>query len=308
MSEDYGCLCCNGEAIDEMMKQKKPKPTPKRKLWTPREFADYLRCKLPDRDQIRKAGVPTKKEFHAMEPSRRNFIKAAILGAGGILTWYHAALNSPKLRAAQCVGDWWDYTCYAYTDSFLGCDQWGARPPNQNIVILNHPPTYFLVHHTATANSGDYSQGHAIALARSIQNYHMDTNGWGDTGQHFTHSRGTWLLEGRHRSIEIELLVDYAAHVLGVHVANYNDVCLGVENEGTYTSENPPPDMLWNLVNIATTCCWYNAPMFSYTCKGHRDFNSTQCPGDRLYALLPCLRQWVAYYDYETDQYPGCGF
>jgi hypothetical protein len=307
VSHNFGCACSDGGYIDDFLKQKKSKTTPRRKLWTPREFNDYLRCTMPDRDQLRKAGVPTKKEVQAMEPSRRNFLKAMMVGAGGVLAWYSGLLRSPRLRATQCVGDpGWDITCWIGSDYFLTCDQWGARPPDWNGPVLNHAPTYFIVHHTATDNSSDLSQAHAISLARGIQNYHMSL-GWGDTGQHFTHSRGTWILEGRHDSIYWELTEDEGPrHLQGVHVANYNDVCLGVENEGTYTYVDPPPDMFANLINIATTCCVYNDPMYSYTCYGHRDFNATQCPGDRLYALLPCLRQWVAYYDGEGGGYPNC--
>src|SRR5262249_55342027 len=162
------------------------------------------------------------KELWSMEPSRRNFLKAMVLGAGGVLAWYAGLLRSPRARAGQCTGGDWDLTCLLGTPYFLNCNEWGARPPRPAITVLNHPPHYFIVHHTATANSGDLSQSHAISLARSIQNYHMDYNGWIDTGQHFTNSRGAWILEGRHRSIEMEFLVNYDAHVLGTHVANYN--------------------------------------------------------------------------------------
>jgi hypothetical protein len=277
------------------MKQQRPKPLPRRKWPSIREVNEYLRCKLPAADQLRKAGIPSKKEFDALESSRRHFLKTLAVGAGGLLAWYSGLLRANKAQAGQCTGGAWDVTCLLGTDAFLYCDEWGAKPPSASITVLNHPPTYFVVHHTASVNSTDYSLAHAISLAKTIQIYHMKFNGWIDTGQHFTHSRGTWLLEGRHLSIQMELLVNYPAHVLGAHVAGYNDVCLGVENEGTYTSQPPPMEMFYNLINLATTCCWYNSPMYSYTCKGHRDFNATECPGDQLYALLPCLRQWVAY-------------
>jgi hypothetical protein len=303
MSDDFGCNCCDGPFIDELLQQKRPKPTPQRKLWTPREFNDYLRCTMPERDQVRKAGIPTKKEFNSWEPSRRNFLKTMVVGAGGVLAWYSGLLQSPKARA-QCLADW-DVTCLLGTGYFMNCDEWGARPPSLPILMHPWPPSHFVVHHTATANSTDYSQGHAIALAKSIQNYHMDYNGWKDTGQHFTNTRGAWITEGRHRSIEWELLANYDAHCRGTHVAYNNRYCTGCENEGTYVTEDPPPAQFANLINIAATCCLYNGPMYSYNCHGHRDYNATQCPGDRLYALIPCLRQWVAYY-VEGGGYPNC--
>src|SRR5262249_28876017 len=241
-------------------------------------------------------GVPSKKDLWAMAPGRRNFLRALVVGAGGVLAWYSGLLRASKVRAGQCTGGDWDVTCLLGTGAFLYCDEWGARPPSQSIPVLNHPPTYFVVHHTATANSNDYSLAHAISLAHGIQNYHMDYNGWIDTGQHFTQSRGTWLLEGRHLSIQMEFLVNYDAHVLGTQVEYYNDVAMGIENEGTYTYEYPPLEMFYNLINVATTAAWYNYPIWSWNCLGHRDFNATQCPGDKLYSWLPCLRAWVAYF------------
>src|SRR5262245_24951908 len=174
MSGEIGCTCSNDGFIDELMKQKKPKPTPKRKQLSLREVNEYLRCRLPEVDQLRKAGVPSKKDLWAMAPGRRNFLRALVVGAGGVLAWYSGLLRASKVRAGQCTGGDWDVTCLLGTGAFLYCDEWGARPPSQSITVLNHPPTYFVVHHTATANSNDYSLAHAISLAHGIQNYHMD--------------------------------------------------------------------------------------------------------------------------------------
>jgi hypothetical protein len=168
---------------------------------------------------------------------------------------------------------------------------WNARNPNGTITVLNQRPTFIIVHHTAGANSNDFSLDHAFQVARDIQNLHMDTNGWIDTGQQLTNSRGGFVLEGRHRSLEV--LTGGTRHVMGAHVANNNSTCIGIENEGLYTSVNVPA-ALWNsLVNlVAYIAQQYAIPTANI--KGHRDFNSTQCPGDVLYARLPELRSAVA--------------
>src|SRR5262245_20599375 len=67
---------------------------------------------------------------------------------------------------------------------------WHARDPNGDIQVLNQRPTFIVVHHTAGPNSNDFSLDHAFQVARDIQNLHMDTNGWVDTGQQLTNSRG----------------------------------------------------------------------------------------------------------------------
>ena len=89
------------------------------------------------------------------------------------------------------------------------------------------------------------------ALSRSIQNFHMDRRGWLDTGQHFTVSRGGFAMEGRHRSLEI--VRAGRQQVEGAHCTGQNVVAVGIENEGTYTSVDPPPAQ-WN--RLRDLCAW----------------------------------------------------
>ena len=173
----------------------------------------------------------------------------------------------------------------------IDCGGWGARANREIVPVWNQKPVKILVHHTATPNQADVSQGAAFGLSRSIQNFHMDRRGWLDTGQHFTVSRGGFAMEGRHRSLEI--VRAGRQQVEGAHCTGQNVVAVGIENEGTYTSVDPPPAQ-WN--RLRDLCAWicnrYGiAPTELY---GHRDFKNTACPGDRLYSLLPRLRSDVA--------------
>ncbi|MFD0855585.1 peptidoglycan recognition family protein [Actinomadura adrarensis] len=167
---------------------------------------------------------------------------------------------------------------------------WNARPPTSPATVLNQAPDRIVVHHTATANSTDYSVAHAYALSRSIQNFHMDSNGWADTGQQLTISRGGHLMEGRNRSLSAIRAGD---HVVGAHTANHNSHTIGIENEGLYMTVGPTT-ALWN--RLVETCAWlcdvYGLSPSAIV--GHRDFNATACPGDVLYARLPQLRNAVA--------------
>ena len=86
--------------------------------------------------------------------------------------------------------------------SIASTSAWNARPPAGPIDVRNTTPNKIIVHHTATENSTDTSQAHAFWLCRYIQDLHMDTNGWIDTGQNFTNSRGGHLMEGRHQSLQ----------------------------------------------------------------------------------------------------------
>lgn len=167
---------------------------------------------------------------------------------------------------------------------------WKAQPPKEAITLLAARPTRVIVHHTATANVTDYSQAQGYALARSIQQSHFD-RGWIDSGQHFTVSRGGYVLEGRHRSLEAAQ--GGSQHVRGAHCEGFNDVSVGIENEGTYTSVVPPAAQYDALVRLcAWLCQQYGIPATEL--YGHRDFVNTSCPGDALYARLPQLRRDVA--------------
>jgi N-acetylmuramoyl-L-alanine amidase/Predicted Peptidoglycan domain len=171
------------------------------------------------------------------------------------------------------------------------CNEWGARPPNGNITVENHKPTYIVVHHTAGGNSNDFSVAHAYQISRDIQNFHMDGRGWIDTGQQLTNSRGGHVTEGRHRSVEI--LDQGTRHVQGANVGNHNSEVIGIENEGLYTSVNVTQALWDSLVQLVA----YIAQQYGISpsmIRGHRDFNATECPGTVLYGRLPELRNAVA--------------
>lgn len=169
---------------------------------------------------------------------------------------------------------------------------WEARPPSEEIVVEDHPPTYIVVHHTVEpGNTDDMSKERAFAISRSIQKFHLDSRGWIDTGQQFTISRGGYITEGRHRSLEI--LREGLRHVQGANVGNHNSQVVGIENEGLYTEEDVPRTLWDSLVDLVTYLAYqYDVP--PELIKGHRDFNSTQCTGDVLYARLPELRRTAA--------------
>jgi hypothetical protein len=197
-------------------------------------------------------------------------IGAGALGAGVLLSNpASASVNQPDIAS---------------------CDEWAARPPSSPVTVLDNKPNKIIVHHTAMANSTDYSQAHAFANSRAIQDLHMDTNGWIDTGQQFTNSRGGWLTEGRHGSLGA--LLHGQTMVEGAQCVGQNDQSIGIENEGTYLDQQPP-DALWNsLITLcAFVCQQYAIPATEI--YGHKDFNDTQCPG-LIHDRLPELRSSVA--------------
>ncbi|MEU7978608.1 peptidoglycan recognition family protein [Micromonospora sp. NPDC049081] len=170
------------------------------------------------------------------------------------------------------------------------CATWGARPPSSPVSVVGSRPNKIIVHHTAFPNSTDYSLAHAYANSREIQDLHMDGNGWLDSGQHFTNSRGGQLTEGRHGSLYA--LLHGQSMVQGAHCVGQNSQAIGIENDGIYVDVQPP-QALWDslVVFCAFTCQQYAIPASQI--YGHKDFASTQCPG-LLHDRLPELRSAVA--------------
>lgn len=214
--------------------------------------------------------------------SRRTVVKAsaAVAGAAG-LGLAAAGTASSSAAAAETQIPW-----------IISCADWDARPvPDSNLTILQGTTRKIVVHHMDFPNVTDYSKAHAEQLARDCQNLHMDVNGWADTGQHFTVSRGGYVLEGRHESLpSLELGTQ---QVQGAHCVGENTQSIGIETEGTYVTETPP-SMQWNsVVQLCVTIC-RQYDIHAYNIFGHGDWNSTDCPGIAYYREFPRLRRQVA--------------
>ncbi|MEO3822969.1 peptidoglycan recognition family protein [Actinomadura sp. B10D3] len=233
------------------------------------------------------------REGAAWRVTRRSLIGGAV-GAGllEMLSWgtsHHNVAMADERLARPSAGDQVMFRAEAphvYTRA-----QWNARPPRRPARILGRAPDRIIVHHTATANSKSGSLAHAFGLSRAIQNMHMDSNGWDDTGQQLTISRGGIVMEGRNRSLKT---VRAGRLAVGAQVLHHNEHTIGIENEGTYMTK-AVPDRLWSsLVEVCVWLCQQYSLDPSSAIIGHRDLNNTSCPGDVLYARLPELRKAVA--------------
>jgi N-acetylmuramoyl-L-alanine amidase CwlA len=213
--------------------------------------------------------------------SRRDMMRGSMaLGAAAVVGGFELTRVTPGWAAVPNPG-------------IASTSAWGARASSSPVTVLSNKPSYIVIHHTATSNGAATTQSAAYSLARSIQNYHMDSNGWIDTGQQFTVSRGGYAMEGRHRSLERLNLG--SGMVRGAHVGagNVNSESIGIENEGLYTSVSPPAALYNKLVDLcAYICDQYGLPASQIF--GHRDFMATACPGNILYGMLPGLRSDVA--------------
>jgi N-acetyl-anhydromuramyl-L-alanine amidase AmpD len=220
-----------------------------------------------------------------MVVQRHGLARRGLLSAGlGAATIAVVGTTIGKARTARAATDG-DFSW------ILSCDDWGARPPRAEPQISAIPTNKIIVHHMAFPNVTDYSREHAIQLARDCQNLHMDTNGWADTGQHFTVSRGGYVLEGRRRSLDA--LVNGTNQVISAHCPGENGRAIGIESEGTYVTELPTDALVESLATLCTTVCQQYG-LHAWDMFGHWDFRDTQCPGIAFYATFPSLRRKVA--------------
>jgi hypothetical protein len=160
------------------------------------------------------------------------------------------------------------------------------------------------VHHTVTAN--EYGPQDSAAIVLGIHKYHRDTNGWNDIGYNFLVDRYGQVFEGRAGG------VDQA--VIGAQAQGYNAQSTGVAVLGTQSAAPITPQTMsalaqllgWKLslhgvptegtVVVASAGGSSNrfppgTPVTLNRISGHRDGDSTSCPGDALYAQLPELRR-----------------
>lgn len=179
-------------------------------------------------------------------------------------------------------------------------DQWGSMKEgerHQNRVFdpysqgLLGDPVAITVHHTyipAGANPPDPAQDRK--KLREIQEMHVG-KGWGDVGYHLLIGSDGTAYQGR------------PLGWMGTH-APPNTSNIGVNVIGDfYESEHPSMAQLDGLVGVLSWLCdtydinpLEKAVIFEQTAPaiaGHRDWGPTLCPGDRLYALLPEVRNRV---------------
>ncbi len=161
---------------------------------------------------------------------------------------------------------------------------WGARAVTKN--FLKSAAEGIVIHNTENPNrtplTGADEEQAAFKICRSIQIHHMDNNGWADTGQHFTVSRGGLMLEGRTTSLATAKLGKVVQGAHGSGVSRYNNKWFGIEMEGFYVNEYAVTDQQWNaLVELCAWLSYWGKINSMKNIIGHMDVlaGHTNCPG-----------------------------
>lgn len=150
-----------------------------------------------------------------------------------------------------------------------------------------------VIHHAVFPNrpplAGDRELAKAFQCAQTIQRQHIDDNGWADSGQHFTVSRGGIILEARSGSADAARAgqIPKGAHA---SVDTINRTYFGIELEGTYHIEDVVTEAQWTA--LAQLCAWlaWKGNFDTANIHPHCRYKSTLCPG-KVQARLPDLRK-----------------
>lgn len=155
---------------------------------------------------------------------------------------------------------------------------WGAKPPRSP--YSKHAVQHIVVHHTSLPRAADY-QG--AATVRGIQHYHQNSRGWKDIGYHFLVGPDGKIFQGRPETVS-------GAHV----IPNNGKVGVCVIGDFENGQDTVTPVQREAVVGILTWLAGTYGVTPSSEIFGHRDWMSTDCPGQTLYEDLPNIRQEVA--------------
>ena len=171
---------------------------------------------------------------------------------------------------------------------------WGADE-----TIVRAPASYAgrlrlaIVHHTA--GSSPATPEESAAVVRGIQAYHVEGNGWNDIGYNFLIDPFGQVFEGRVGGVN--------RNVIGAHALGFNTGSTGVALLGNFEGAPPTPEARAALVGLLA---WrldvghvdplavvdFVSGGTTHTLRGvsgHRDVNSTACPGGVFYPDLDAI-------------------
>lgn len=179
--------------------------------------------------------------------------------------------------------------------------EWNAAPfigTPSPLGFSNPPPfRYITFHHAAGFRATTLEEG--IAQVKAIQDFHQNGRGWSDIGYQFVVDRGGHVFQGRPFRDGSTTLEEIPALSLGAHAGGANTGNIGICLLGCYHPPEGPgcqdvitDEALDSYISMyAFLSEAYNIPLTTASVQGHRDFGSTSCPGDNIYALLPEIQE-----------------
>lgn len=149
--------------------------------------------------------------------------------------------------------------------------QWGAHPPKSTPVKISSAPEGIFVHYTGSDSDEQSDHAKCAGRVKGIQEFHQGpSRGWNDIAYSFLVCKHGVVYEGRGWGVQ------------GAHTLNYNSVAhavcfLGNDSVGRDDVTDEGRAALAAVINESF------AKGYAKKVRGHRDVNSTSCPGDELW-------------------------
>jgi hypothetical protein len=172
----------------------------------------------------------------------------------------------------------------SHTIRLFGRNTWGAAASRGPMEPIG-PITRITIHHSAVLARSDGQKATAASI-RSIQRYHMKSNGWSDLGYHYLVDPEGRVWEGR------------PARWQGAHTGGQNPGNLGICLLGNFvpnaSGQSPTRAQLATLENLVQALlAQHRLPVGAV--KTHGELASTtECPGARLQREVDEMRRRLA--------------
>ncbi|XP_050961938.1 N-acetylmuramoyl-L-alanine amidase-like [Labeo rohita] len=194
--------------------------------------------------------------------------------------------ESERKRLDDVVNNGFDKFVHVYATcpSIKTRSQWGAAAYIGSPSFLPYPVYYLFIHHTYSPSRPCTTFDQCASDMRSMQQYHQQTNGWSDIGYNFVAGSDGNMYEGR------------GWDWVGAHAYGYNSISYGVCFIGDYTSTLPSTSAM-NMVRYNFIDCAISRGDLAstYSLYGHRQADSTECPGNTLYREIQNWEHWDSY-------------
>jgi N-acetylmuramoyl-L-alanine amidase. len=154
--------------------------------------------------------------------------------------------------------------------------QWGARPRKQGTNnLVDHPQ--ITIHYEGEGWQWPWDHSTCDDKVRAMQDYHMNSRGWSDIAYNYLACPHDFLFEGRG--------FDHQSAANGYESANEQSYALQAmwgSKAGVKVPDNLKRALLFGIQVLRT----HGTHRANSVIKGHRDWKSTDCPGDELYAWI----------------------
>lgn len=154
--------------------------------------------------------------------------------------------------------------------------QWGARKARHRDSLPLSRIDTIVIHYSAAYHDEFPSYS---ARVRETQNFHMDVRGWNDIAYNFLVARDGTLFEGRGWDTMPAATEHHNSHTIAI-------CFLGSDKVGRDDVTDAGRKALANFIRDVN-----KRAKRTLKVKGHRDFNSTDCPGNELYHWIQ-LKGW----------------